>query len=142
MQENTTYEQLPAKPDGFHTGTLREKYPDVVGPLPWRESLASAPTKTVSLPQYEAHTVYTASLRLTLGRTVYWLRAIFAFLFGIFLDIRFPWRHDTPERLAERRYQIIQDLGGSFLKIGQQVGIRIDILPYEDRKSTRLNSSH
>src|SRR6185295_10042447 len=41
------------------------------------------------------------------------------------------WRRDTPERRAVRLRGIIERIGGTAVKLGQQMAMRIDLLPYE-----------
>lgn len=85
----------------------------------------------VELPPYEPRVDFDADLGLQLKRGIAWARAIVAFLLGTFLDIILPWREDNDERRADRLAKIIQDLGGTVVKLGQQLSMRIDFLPYE-----------
>lgn len=41
------------------------------------------------------------------------------------------WRRDSPERRAVRLRGIIERIGGTAVKLGQQMAMRIDLLPYE-----------
>jgi predicted unusual protein kinase regulating ubiquinone biosynthesis (AarF/ABC1/UbiB family) len=59
------------------------------------------------------------------------LEPILAFLVGTVLDIVLPWREDSAERRASRLASVIQELGGTVVKLGQQLSMRIDFLPYE-----------
>ncbi|MFZ4826289.1 MAG: ABC1 kinase family protein [Phototrophicaceae bacterium] len=85
----------------------------------------------VELPPYEPRVDFDADLRLQVTRGIAWLRAIVAFFLGTLLDIVLPWREDNDERRATRLATIIQELGGTVVKLGQQLSMRIDFLPYE-----------
>ncbi len=85
----------------------------------------------VELPPYEPRADFDADLRLQVTRGIAWLRAIVAFFLGTLLDIVLPWREDNDERRATRLATIIQELGGTVVKLGQQLSMRIDFLPYE-----------
>src|SRR5262245_55654747 len=127
MQETTDLTQPPAEHDEKRpTAPDEVVYDQVVVPISRRKSLVTGPIHAIRLPGYEAHSVSSSTLPQTLLRTTLWIRAMLAFFLGSLRDRISPWHSDTVERRAERLYQIIKNLGGSFLKLGQQLGIRID----------------
>jgi predicted unusual protein kinase regulating ubiquinone biosynthesis (AarF/ABC1/UbiB family) len=68
-----------------------------------------------------------ASLLETLARLVVWIRVLAYFALGtLWSSIR---RRDTEERRAVRLRQMFESAGGTFVKIGQQMSIRLDLLP-------------
>lgn len=109
-----------------------DSWKSVIGSLPRRKSLVSEVFKgDPDLPSFRQRVDYDAPLWFTLRRSFYWFRAVIAFFAGTLRDRVVPGYIDNNERRAERLYRIFATLGGSFLKIGQQLAIRIDILPYE-----------
>lgn len=64
----------------------------------------------------------------TLNRFFVWVYAILMFSGGTLWDLLL--RKDTLERRAVRLRQILQGLGGTFVKVGQQLAMRVDIIPY------------
>jgi ubiquinone biosynthesis protein len=65
----------------------------------------------------------------TLGRLLVWGAA----------GLRFAWSHlgdrlrgdDAPEQLAVRVRELFEQVGGTALKLGQQLSVRADLLPFE-----------
>lgn len=104
----------------------------IVGPIQRRQSLVTKPFEGVpDLPPHHYRIEFSPSLRILAQRLGVWLYAFLAFALGIVRDRFVPGYKDTVERRAQRLYHIIRNAGGSFLKIGQQLAIRIDLLPYE-----------
>jgi ubiquinone biosynthesis protein len=91
-------------------------------------------------PKLEAATEerHRASVFATLGRCMVWLMGAAAFLLGILLDKAL--RRDSTERRARRLHRLFQRAGGTLIKIGQQLAIRIDFLPQE--YCTELSKLH
>lgn len=65
----------------------------------------------------------------TLQRLFVWIGAFFAFQRGTFFD-RLQGK-DTIERRAARLRETFEKIGGTFVKIGQQMSSRLDMLPVE-----------
>ncbi len=101
--------------------------PDVVRPMPRRRIAHSIDTLHVTLPR--ARRVYfEPGILLPMGRLCLWLWAIIQFYAGNMLDVL--QRRASVERRAVRLRAVFEDLGGSFLKLAQQLSIRVDMLPY------------
>lgn len=72
---------------------------------------------------------FNAGVLATLARLLVWSKVFWAFQLGALWDkIR---RRDSVERRAARLVNLFQAAGGSFTKIGQQLSMRLDLLPYE-----------
>jgi ubiquinone biosynthesis protein len=100
---------------------------DVLQSMPRRKVSDDVVSATVTLPrarptQYEAGTIRPV-LRLLV-----WLWCVIRFYSGTFFD----WltRRDTVERRAVRLRRVFEAAGASFVKLGQQLSLRADILPY------------
>ncbi|MGA7485924.1 MAG: AarF/UbiB family protein [Xanthobacteraceae bacterium] len=101
--------------------------PDVVRPMPRRRIAHSIDTLHVTLPR--ARRVYfDPGILLPMGRLCLWIWAIIQFYAGNLLDVL--QRRASVERRAVRLRAVFEDLGGSFLKLAQQLSIRVDMLPY------------
>jgi len=101
--------------------------PEVVRPMPRRKISHSLDTLHVSLPMARRVT-FKPGIILPIGRLFLWLWAIVQFYFGNLLDVL--QRRSSVERRAARLRAVFEDLGGSFLKLAQQLSIRVDMLPY------------
>jgi ubiquinone biosynthesis protein len=90
-------------------------------------------SKTIPGPPPEAHIfkkeLHHASPLATVLRCLVWLKVFLAFLLGVLWDKLL--RRNTVERRAARFLHLFQTAGGSFHKIGQQLAMRVDLLPYE-----------
>jgi ubiquinone biosynthesis protein len=62
-------------------------------------------------------------------RLMVWLAAALRFLFGTAWDV--ITRRDTEVRRAQRLRGILERAGATFVKLGQQLSLRIDLVPYE-----------
>src|SRR5215510_1251202 len=101
--------------------------PDVVRPMARRKVSHSIDTLHVSLPRARRVT-FKPGIILPIGRLFLWLWAIVQFYSGNLLDLL--QRRSSVERRAARLRTVFEDLGGSFLKLAQQLSIRVDMLPY------------
>ena len=111
----------------LNTGTS-----DVIGSIARPPAFVSESLNAVvELPEYDPIVDFDADIGLQFKRGFAWVRAILAFLVGTVLDIVLPWREDSAERRASRLASVIQELGGTVVKLGQQLSMRIDFLPYE-----------
>jgi predicted unusual protein kinase regulating ubiquinone biosynthesis (AarF/ABC1/UbiB family) len=72
--------------------------------------------------------IFKTSRIKALGRLFIWFTVIASFFWGIFWDrLR---RRDNEVRRAVRLRQTFERAGGTFIKFGQQLSIRIDFLPW------------
>ncbi|MDC0675890.1 ABC1 kinase family protein [Nannocystis radixulma] len=111
----------------------------VIRPLPRRKRTALAPGAAPDMPIFRRER-FEASALGTIRRLLVWLRLLTAFWLGGLADrLR---RRDTVERRAERLLALIQRAGGSLVKLGQQLAVRVDRLPYEYcRELSKLTDS-
>lgn len=110
----------------------KASWESVVGPIQRRRSLVTKAYEGIpDLPPIHHRVDFPAPPRVILARLWRWIHAFFAFALGTLRDRFHPGFQDTSERRAHRLYSIIKEAGGSFLKIGQQLAIRVDLLPYE-----------
>ena len=97
--------------------------------LPRRPPIAPAPAGGVNPRTLRLAAPFKASAWLTAKRAVVWLGGITRFLIGVLVDrLR---RDASPRRSAIRLRRVLTDLGGTFIKLGQQASVRADILPPE-----------
>src|SRR5689334_14581165 len=95
--------------------------------LPRRESVIDPATGRLGLPLAEPVHVRT-SLGRSLWRLLAWLRILLSLGLGIVGDTLL--RRDTMERRAVRLRRALERAGGTFVKLGQQAAMRIDLLPW------------
>src|SRR5262245_2308158 len=100
---------------------------DVIRPMPRREITHSIGALHVTVPR--ARRVYfKAGIILPTTRLFVWLSALIRFYCGNLVDrIR---RRDSIDRRANRLRIVFEDVGGTFLKLAQQLSLRADMLPY------------
>ncbi|MCC7361299.1 MAG: AarF/ABC1/UbiB kinase family protein [Anaerolineales bacterium] len=102
--------------------------PQVVGPMPQRERLLTPVTPTTEADDLEPPQ-FRAGRWQAFGRLGRWLFLILSVVLGDLLDrLR---KRDTLERRAARLRRGLERVGGTFVKIGQQVAMRIDLVPWE-----------
>jgi len=80
------------------------------------------------LPSPRRAVVFNAGIARTVARLFVWLYWGFRFALGVFWD----WLHrrNTQEHQARRLRETLQKMGTTFIKIGQQLSMRLDFLPY------------
>ncbi|REJ73395.1 MAG: hypothetical protein DWQ36_02280 [Acidobacteria bacterium] len=101
---------------------------DVVRALPRREPLFfGAGVERTATPPLLTRNPPRASLFAVLARLVVWAYAGLLLLSGLLFDLLRG--RSSESRRAQRVRRTIERLGGSFLKLGQQMSIRIDLLP-------------
>ena len=99
----------------------------VIGPIPRREmSPMRASGGEAGAPMRRSVRGRASALRALL-RMSRWMVALLRFQSGTLLD-RIRGR-DSSSRRAVRLREAIERLGGTFLKLGQQLSIRVDLLP-------------
>ncbi len=95
--------------------------------MPRRPAFTSEAVSQIAPPRLRTGTPAHPGLLATFGRATVWFRAIARFYFGIWLDrLRGV---DSQKRRAVRLREIIDGAGGSFIKLGQQASVRVDLLP-------------
>ncbi|MDI1433115.1 AarF/UbiB family protein [Polyangium sorediatum] len=106
--------------EGADAGVLR--------PIPRRKVSRIEPGPPPEIPQPKAEK-FEASTWATVLRCFVWLNISFVLLLGILMaKLR---GKDTVESRAKRTLAIVRRLGGTAIKIGQQLSMRVDMLPYE-----------
>jgi ubiquinone biosynthesis protein len=115
-----------AVPDAFATAPPIEPGGPVLRSLPRREQLAAGEMAVGATPQRNV-VGHRAGWLATLARFVEWLWAALLFGLGTFGDV--VTRRDSPQRRAVRLRRTLERMGGTFLKMGQQMSIRLDLLP-------------
>jgi ubiquinone biosynthesis protein len=101
----------------------------VVGPMSRREvSHAVESGAIVTLPRARPPVRFHAGVLQTIGRLCTWLWAFLRFLFGNVGDRLL--RRASVDRRAARLRHVLEDAGPTFAKLGQQLSLRADMLPY------------
>ncbi len=100
----------------------------VLQPIPRREQIIVAAARSSTLPMIEAPTFKAGAWR-SLARLFTWL-SFFASLAAADLWDRLR-RRASPDQRGVRLRLLLQKAGGTFVKIGQQLAIRVDLLPAE-----------
>ncbi len=100
----------------------------VLQPIPRREPIIVAAARSSALPMIEAPTFKAGTWR-SLARLFAWLSFIGALLGAHGWD----WlrRRNNPRQRAVHLRLLLEKAGGTFVKIGQQLSIRVDLLPAE-----------
>lgn len=80
------------------------------------------------LPNPRRGPVFNAGLFRTLARLVLWFAGGFLFFCGVAWD--FVHGRNTQESRARRVRLTLESMGTTFIKIGQQLSMRLDLLPY------------
>jgi ubiquinone biosynthesis protein len=112
---------------GVRHSENRSPVESILHSLPRREQAIDPALGRISLPLIEPIRFKT-SLWKSLRRLLTWFRVFVAVLWGNFADrLR---RRDTVERRAVRLRRALERAGGTFVKLGQQAAMRIDLLPW------------
>ena len=102
---------------------------DVVKKLPRpKRILSSKLTEEVRIPTIQQLDFKTSPAKVVL-RVLKWYYAFSYFFLRTVVDRIL--RRDTTQRQAERLRETFEWIGGTFLKIGQQMSMRVDLLPFE-----------
>jgi predicted unusual protein kinase regulating ubiquinone biosynthesis (AarF/ABC1/UbiB family) len=112
---------------GTNDGAARAHPPGVVAPLPRRPQINIGEEEFAPPPMRQGE-VFESSIWRAVGRLFVWVGALASFL------LRTRWDRvrgrDTIERRAVRLRETLQHVGGTFIKFGQQLSVRVDVLPY------------
>src|SRR5215467_1097619 len=100
---------------------------DVVRPMPRRKPIHTIDTSHTTLPMAR-RVVFKAGVILPIVRLFVWFWACIRFFGGNFIDV--VTGRDTIQRRAVRLREVFEDTGASFAKLGQQLSLRADLLPY------------
>jgi len=118
--------QVGLAPDSRYVST-GSTAAEVLQPLHRRRALVSSITD-VEGPPLMRRMKFSAGRARALQRLVTWLYAVVHLLAGNFTDTLL--RRGSIERRAVRLRQMFERMGGTAVKIGQQMAIRIDLVPY------------
>src|SRR5919197_2314431 len=100
---------------------------DVVRPMPRRKIVHEAGTSHVTLPMAR-RVVFKPGIIRPLIRLLIWCWACIRFFVGNGFDVLLG--RASVQRRARRLRTIFEDAGASFDKLGQQISLRADLLPY------------
>jgi ubiquinone biosynthesis protein len=118
---------LRGRDDGEHTRLASDPYDRVIGAMPRRPISHSASEAHVSLP-LARRVRFSAGVLRTVGRLLVWLWGLIQFYSANLFD--FVTRRSTIERRAVRLRKVFEGAGPTFAKLGQQLSMRADMLPY------------
>jgi len=105
-----------------------ERTGSILRTIPRRPRLNSGDA-TGSVPQTMRRVRPRASLVKTVGRTVLYLTEVMQNIVAIAID--WALRRNTIERRAARVRRSFEKIGGAAVKLGQQLSLRADLIPYE-----------
>jgi predicted unusual protein kinase regulating ubiquinone biosynthesis (AarF/ABC1/UbiB family) len=106
---------------------IMRKYSELVRPMSRRRLSHAIDTVHVPLPRAR-RVVFEPGLIRPIGRLFVWIWGLTRFLWGDTLD---RLRHrSTEQSRAIRLRSVFEDAGPTFAKLGQQLSMRADILPY------------
>lgn len=102
--------------------------PGVVAPLP-RRKIEAKQGEPAGTPSKARKTVFRARIPQTIARLMLWIWAFIRYAAGTLFDI-ITFRNSI-QRRAVRLRLIFEGLGATFIKLGQQLSVRADFLPFE-----------
>jgi ubiquinone biosynthesis protein len=112
------------------TASKTAEYPPaetILHSMPRREQLLDPHEGQLRLP-YVQGTVHKPHLWQSLRRLLTWLHVLITVVLGNLMDrLR---RRDSLKRRAVRLRQALEHAGGTFIKLGQQAAMRIDLIPW------------
>ena len=111
---------------GSNEANEHKNIDNLLKPIPRRE-ISTQMIHDVSLPLVQPITFKANRVKAS-GRLFVWLYMIVFFFWGTFWDRIL--RRDGESRRAVRLRQVFERVGGTFIKFGQQMSMRIDLLPW------------
>ena len=108
-------------------GPMTDGKSDVIRPMPRRKVSHSIGGALVTLPRAR-RVHFEAGVIRPIGRLFIWLWSLIRFYFGNLVDLLM--RRASVERRAVRLRRVFEDAGPTFAKLGQQLSMRADMLPY------------
>jgi predicted unusual protein kinase regulating ubiquinone biosynthesis (AarF/ABC1/UbiB family) len=111
----------------IETPQMRAATTNVVRPMP-RRVVSHLPAGAHVILPMARRVAFKAGIILPVFRLLVWFWGAVRFLSGNTLD--FVLRRDSVQRRAVRLRRVFEDTGGSFAKVGQQLSLRADLLPY------------
>src|SRR5262245_10167920 len=103
-------------------------YSSVVRPMPGREISPAVDSAAVALPRARPPVAFKAGIISPIGRLFVWLSILIQFYVGNLVDVLL--RRESVERRAVRLRHAFEGGGPTFAKLGQQLSMRADMLPY------------
>lgn len=121
--------RLPGRPETDGPAQpIDQSRRQVIGPMPRRQSVSPVVVQDIQPRVMRLASPFKAGLFFSLRRLMIWLYGVSSFLFGTATDK--VLRRDSIDRRAVRLRECFAGIGGTFVKIGQQLSIRIDLIPY------------
>jgi ubiquinone biosynthesis protein len=99
---------------------------EVIKTIP-RRAIDFTPPRELTLPLAQPVDFKTSRIK-AFGRLIIWMYMILSFVGGNLWDRL--WRRDSESRRAIRLRRTFEKVGGTFIKFGQQMAMRIDLLPW------------
>jgi ubiquinone biosynthesis protein len=121
-----TSRRMEASPDG-ESGNGHLPAAAILQGIPRRQQSVPPDERKLWIPYVEPMLVRN-TFGQNLKRLFAWLRLILTIVLGDFFDRIL--RRDTVERRAVRFRRALERAGGTFVKIGQQLAMRVDLLPW------------
>lgn len=119
LRRRTQTKAAPKEPADFN--------PSGILPKQVRARLSRSPHLNAAPPRMRK-LEFSGSLRFVFERLLIYSWAAAKWVAGQMADK--IHRRDTPERRAERLRHLIEEIGGTAIKLGQQAAMRIDLIPY------------
>ncbi len=110
-----------------HARLSGDPYNRVIGAMPRRPISHTASDAHVSLP-LARRVRFSAGILRAVSRVLVWLWGLIQFYSGNLFDL--VTRRATIERRAVRLRKVFESAGPTFAKLGQQLSMRADMLPY------------
>jgi ubiquinone biosynthesis protein len=99
----------------------------LIGPMPRRKSSHAIEEISFALPRAR-RVFFSPGVIRPIGRLLFWLWSAIRFVSANMFDVLL--RRDTVQRSAVRLRHLFESAGPTFAKLGQQLSIRADVLPY------------